>query len=120
MWRPVDDLTFNISYMPQTTVNARATYRLVGTVFIYGGFESLQETYLLAERENLKDRFMGFEKRLLTGVRWDAWDHASLDFSAGYAFDRYYGIGQNQIGNLQDQIDIAPGAFLSTFLRIRF
>jgi hypothetical protein len=34
---------------------ARATYRLVGKVFVYGGFESAQEAYLLADRENLSD-----------------------------------------------------------------
>ena len=60
MWRPVDDLTFNFSYMPLVTVNARATYRLVGKVFVYGGFESLQEAYLLADRED--------DKRPLHGI----------------------------------------------------
>jgi hypothetical protein len=120
MWRPVEDLTINLSYLPLTTVNARATYRLAGKVFVYSGFESLQEAYLLADRENAKDRFMGFEKRLLGGVRWDVWQHTTLDVNAGYAFDRYYGVGQNRIGNLHDQIDIAPGELLSTSLRVRF
>jgi hypothetical protein len=120
VWRPVEDLTINLSYLPLTTVNARATYRLAGKVFVYSGFESLQEAYLLADRENAKDRFMGFEKRLLGGVRWDVWQHTTLDVNAGYAFDRYYGVGQNRIGNLHDQIDIAPGEFLSTSLRVRF
>jgi hypothetical protein len=120
MWRPVEDLTINVSYIPILTVNARATYRLVGKVFIYGGFESLQEAYLLADRYNISDRFMGFEKRLLTGVRWELCQHTTLDVNGGYAFDRYYGVGRNQIGNLHDQIDIAPGAFLSGNLHVRF
>jgi hypothetical protein len=120
MWRPVEDLTISLSYMPLTTVNARATYRVVGKVFIYGGFESMQEAYLLADRENVGDRFMGFEKRLIGGLRWDVWRHAALDMNAGYAFNRYYGVGQNQIGNLHDQVNIAPGAFLSTNFNIRF
>jgi hypothetical protein len=120
MWRPAEDLVFSLSYMPIITVNARATYRLAGTVFLYGGFESAQESYLLADRENVDDRFMGFEKRLLAGVRWDVWRHAALEMSAGYAFDRYYGVGQNQIHNLQDQVNIAPGAFVSAKFQVRF
>jgi len=102
------------------TVKARATYRLVGKVFVYGGFESLQEAYLLADRENVSDRFMGFEKRLIGGVRWDVWERATLEASAGYAFDRYYGVGKNQIGNLHDQVDIAPGDFASVNFQILF
>ena len=43
-----------------------------------------------------------------------------LEFNAGYAFDRYYGIGQNQIDNLHEKIDIAPGAFIAPGLRARF
>ena len=120
VWRPLEDLTFNVSYMPLTTVTAKASYRVVGKVFVYGGFESAQEAYLLAGREDLSDRFMGYEKRLLGGVRWDAWEHATFDVSAGYAFDCYYGIGHNEVNNLQDQVDIAPGGFLSTSLRVRF
>jgi hypothetical protein len=93
---------------------------VVGRVFIFGGFEWAQEAYLLADRENLSDRFLGYEKRLIGGVRCDVWQHATLEVNAGYAFDRFYGIGQNQITNLHDEVNVAPGAFLSTNLRIRF
>ena len=30
-----------------------------------------------------------------------------LDASGGYAFDRYYGVGQNQTGNFHDRVDVA-------------
>jgi hypothetical protein len=119
-WRPTEDLTINASYLPLLTVNARATYRLVGKVFVYGGFESLQEAYFLADREDASDRFMGFEKRLLCGVRWEVWQHAALEANGGYAFDRYYGTGHNQIGDLRDRVDIAPGAFVSSSFHIGF
>jgi hypothetical protein len=120
LWRPLEDLTINVSYLPVTTVNVRATYRLVDNLFVFAGFESLQEAYFLADREYIKDRFMGFEKRLVGGVRWDVWRHATLEASAGYAFDRYYGVGQNWIRNLHDQVDIAPGPFVAASVRIRF
>ncbi len=120
-WRATDALTFDVSYMPLVTVNAMATYKFNDQLSLYGGFQSLQEGYLLADRENTNDRFMGFEKRLIAGVRWAFYRHATLDLSGGYSFDRYYGIGQNQIGgNLSDQVNIDPGPFASMSFQYRF
>lgn len=118
-WRPLNDLMFNVSYMPLVTVNARATYRVFDKLFVFGGFESCQEAYLLADREDLSDRFLGFDKRLLVGVRSDVW-RAVVELGAGYSFDRYYGIGQNRVKNLHDEITIDPAAFLLANLRLRF
>jgi hypothetical protein len=120
MWRPVEDLTINAMYVPFANVNARVTYRPADRLFIFGGFQWAQEAYLLADRAELNDRFLGYEKRLIGGIRWDIWQHAALEINSGYAFDRYYGIGQNQIGNLTDRVDIAPGVFVGANFRIRF
>jgi len=118
-WLPTEALTINFSYLPITNVNARATYALTPTWNIYGGFEWLYEAYFLADRADTQDRFMGFEKRLIGGLRWDFGPHTSLDLNAGYAFDRYYGEGDDQIGNLHDRVDIGSGAFLGASLLIR-
>jgi hypothetical protein len=120
MWKPVEDLTLTFSYIPITNVNARATYRVMNAVNVYGGFEWLNEAYFLADRAEQRDRFLAFEKRLISGVRWDIWTHAALDLNAGYAFDRYYGEGQNQISNLHDRVDISPGAFLGANLLVKW
>lgn len=120
MWRPVEDLTLTFSYIPIVNVNAHATYQLTKGLKIYTGFEWLNEAYFLADRADRKDRFLAFEKRLISGVRWDFWTHATLELNAGYAFDRYYGEGQNQISNLQDRVNIAPGAFVGANLLVRW
>jgi hypothetical protein len=120
MWRPVEDLTLNVSYFPLTNARALATYRLANPVRVYGGYEFLNEAYFLADRVNTQDRFFGFEQRLLGGVRWDVWRHAVLDLNAGYAFDRHYGEGRNEGSSLHDRVDIASGAFLGANLRIRY
>jgi hypothetical protein len=121
MWRPTDDFTFNVSYVPLITINARATYQVAERIVAYSGFVSLQEAYLLADRENVDDRFIEFEKRVLAGMRLDLWEHATLDISSGYAFDRYFGIGQNQIGgSLDDQVNIAPCVFLAATFEVGF
>lgn len=119
-WKPNEDWTFNLSYIPVTNVNARATYRIAESLFTYGGFEWLYEAYFLADREVRNDRFIAFEKRLIGGLRWDITSKASFDINAGYAFDREYGIGQNQLGNLSDQVSISSGAFLGTQFRVRY
>lgn len=121
-WLPYENLTVSVMYMPIVNVNFRTSYRLTETVSLYGGFESLQEAYFLAAREQLADRFMGFEKRIFGGMQYSLWKHGALDFCGGYAFDRYYGVGQNQIGgsSLRDRIDIGSGAFVMTNLQVRF
>jgi hypothetical protein len=119
-WRPRADLTVTASYVPLAIVNARVTWRAVDGVFLYAGFESLHEAYYLADRQDRDDRFMGFERRLVGGVRWNLGRRAALDLNGGYAFDRYFGVGENQFRDLRDQIDIDPGPFISTSLRLRF
>lgn len=121
-WLPYENLTVSVMYMPIVNVNFRTSYRLTETVCLSGGFESLQEAYFLAAREQLADRFMGFEKRIFGGMQYSLWKHGSLDLCGGYAFDRYYGVGQNQIGGsgLRDRIDIGSGAFVMTNLQVRF
>lgn len=120
MWKPVEDLTLTCSYIPVTNVNARATYRVNSGLNVYGGFEWLYEAYFLADRAQRRDRFLAFEKRLIGGVRWDFWTHAALDLNAGYAFDRYYGEGQNQISNLHDKVDVSPGPFAGANLLFKW
>lgn len=120
MWQPVEDLTVTFFYVPVTNVNARATYQLMHGLNVYTGFEWLNEAYFLADRVEQKERFLAFEKRLICGVRWDLWTCAALDLNAGYAFDRYYGEGQNQISNLHDRVDVSPGAFVGANLLVKW
>ena len=120
-WRPTERWVIELSYLPVLSVNAKANFLWTETVTIYGGFESFQETYLLADRANNDDRFVGFEQRVISGVRWAAWSKASLDCHAGYAFERYFGTGQNQIGGgLDDRVDLPSGAFLGANFILRF
>jgi len=119
-WRPIEGLALTASYIPITNVNARATYQLFQGLSVYSGFEWLNEAYFLADRTEEKERFLAFEKRLVTGVQWDIWTHAALDINAGYAFDRYYGQGENQISDLEDRVNIRAGAFLGANLLLRW
>jgi hypothetical protein len=119
-WRPTEDWMVNLTYIPLTNVNAKINYRATESVSLYGGYEFFNESYFLVDRAEKKDRFMGFEQRLVGGVRWQVAKNSTLDFNAGYAFDRYFGEGQNQGSSLHDRVDIASGAFLGLAYRMGF
>lgn len=119
-WQPTDDLTVNLSYVPLLNVNARLTYRLSPRVQVYGGYEFLNESYLLADRTDVLDRFFAFEQRVVTGLRWEVGAHGTLELNGGYSFGRTYGEGQNQLGSLSDRVNVDPGPFLGFSCRFRF
>jgi hypothetical protein len=119
-WTPVEDLELQFAYIPVTNVNARATYRVADGVKLYGGFQWLNEAYFLADRAERKERFLAFEKRLVAGLRWDIGTHLALDLNGGYAFDRFYGEGESQFSDLDDRVDIRPGAFLEAGLLLNW
>ncbi len=119
-WRPADDWAFTFLYVPVINVTSQVSYRVADGVSVYGGFEWLNEAYFLAGRADRRDRFLAFEKRLITGVRWGVCRYAALDLNAGYAFDRYYGEGQSQLGDLSDRVDVASGAFLGANVTVKW
>lgn len=119
-WRPTDDWTFNLSYVPLTNVNARLTKKATEKLTVYTGYENITETYFLADRQEVNDRFFGFEQRLITGVQWDLWRHLTLDLNTGYSFGRYFGEGANQGATLHDIVNVGASVFLGMNLRAKF
>lgn len=120
MWRPMEELIVNISYTPIVNANGRIIYRVTKQLNIYTGFDWVNEAYYLTDLPS-KDRFMGYEKRLISGVRWNFWSHGSVDINGGYAFDRYYGEGTGSASsNLTNRVDLPPGGFVGTNLMFRW
>ncbi len=68
LYRPCEDLTLDFSYMLLRTVHARATYRLCRPVRVYVGYDWENESYFLADRVDLNDRFFYYDQRLTAGV----------------------------------------------------
>jgi hypothetical protein len=119
-WQPTDDWTLNLSYMPLYNINARLTYQMAPRIWLYGGYEFLNESYLLADRTNTTDRFFSLEQRLVTGLRWHVGTMGALELNGGYSFGRSYGEGESQWSRLQDRLDVRPGPFLGIHFRIRY
>jgi hypothetical protein len=120
MWRPIEDLTLDLSYMLVRTVHARATYRLCKPARVYVAFDWSNEAYFLADRPNENDRFFYYDKRLSAGVLLNLCPAAWVDLSAGYVFDRFYFEGRSYNDRNFDRIDVGNGPFLAVRLGVRF
>ena len=111
MWRPLEDLQIDLSYMLLTTVHAKATYRVCQSVRVYTGFDWQGESYFLADRPVEKDRFFYYDMRLSNGAIWNLSRSVALDFSAGYVFNRYYFEGQNFSDNNFNRVNVGNGPY---------
>jgi hypothetical protein len=119
-WRPIEKLRFDASYLPVQRVRAYATWELTETVELFGGFDWINESYLLWDRRNDDDFFNLLEKRLPLGVRWYVTDSWIFDASAGYVFDRVFFSGPDILDQSSNRVAVAPGAFAMLRLLYRF
>lgn len=119
-WQPTEAVSVNLSYVPLLNIVARVNYQLVPRARLYGGYEYLNESYFLADRSNDRDRFFVLEQRLIAGLQWDVWTHATVEVNGGYSFGREYGQGVSQWGTLRDRVDVEPGPFAGFSCRLRF
>jgi hypothetical protein len=119
-WRPMDDLSLDLSYMLLTTVHARATYRLSDSIRLYGGFNWINQGYHLSADGESTNRFFYYEKNLTAGIHWTFTRQLSFDLASGYAFDRYYSEGHALGGDSGQRVDIESGPFLSGQVAVRW
>jgi hypothetical protein len=119
-WRPLNDLSLDISYMLLTTVHARATYRLTESLRVYCGFNWINQGYRLNADGDSTNRFFYYEQNLTAGGRWTVTQHVAFDLASGYAFDRYYSEGRALGGGSGQRVDIASSPFLSGQFSVRW
>jgi hypothetical protein len=112
IYRPIEDLTLDFSYMLVRTVHARATYRITNALRAHAGFDWTNESYFLADRPDTRDRFFYYDKRVTAGLQYFFNKNVGLDLFAGYTFDRFYFQGILYSDNSQDRIDVGAGPFL--------
>jgi hypothetical protein len=121
MWRPVEDLTLDLSYMLLTTFHARATYRLCRSIRFYVAYATENEAYLLADRVDVNDRFFNVDQRVTAGAQVNISPRAALDLSSGYVFDHHFFEGKNITnGTNFNRVDVGDGTFVSLQFRIRW
>jgi hypothetical protein len=111
-YRPSDRWTFEASYMPIHTINARALYKLSDRLRLVGGYSWSNEAYSLYDRTNDNDRFFLYDQRVSLGIetRLNSW--LTADLTGGYAFGRYSYVGAQWDSTQYDRVDIANGPFM--------
>jgi hypothetical protein len=119
-YRPTDDLTLSLSYALLTTVHARATYRLTAPLRIYAAFDWDNENYFRVGREDVHDRFFYYEKRASVGMQYTLGPRANLDFSGGWAFDRFYFEGRSLSDDDNNRVDVDAGPYVSLKLLFHY
>jgi hypothetical protein len=119
-YRPTDELTLELSYMLLRTVHARATYRFCPAVAVFGGYDWEDEGYFLADRPDTNDRFYYYDMRLSGGLQIFFGHGATLDFSGGYVFDRFYFEGRSFSNNGFNRVDVGNGPYANVRFAIRF
>jgi hypothetical protein len=120
VWRPVEDVVLEASYMPLTNVKAKAAWHLWGGVSLYVGYDLGNEEYFLADRPDVRERFFYYDQRVSGGMRLQFGPHCALDLSGGYAFDRFYFEGDSYSDRNTNRIDIGDTPFLALSLEMRF
>jgi hypothetical protein len=120
MYRPIDELTLDFSYMLLTTIHARATYRICPQLRAYLGFDWSNESWFIVPRPDDKDRLFYYEKRLSVGAQTNLGRTFLLDLSTGWVFDRYYFEGQHQSDSGFNRVNVNDAPLLSFQAQLRW
>lgn len=122
LWRPTEDLRFEMSYLPVTNVRARMTYKVMQQIEVYGSAEWANDSFFLADRTDRRERFFIDEKRLELGVTVRPAGRWLIQAAGGYAFDRE--LFRTQDGffdrNDVDRIRVGGTAYLQFRVGIEF
>jgi hypothetical protein len=118
-WEPVDRLTLDLAYILPRRLKAEVGYRILEPVKLYAGYVWDNERFLRHNRRDNDDRIFYFEQRVFGGVRWDIIDNLYLDFSGGFAFDRFFFEGEDYTDRGQNRIDVNDSPYLMLRVGVR-
>ena len=108
-YRPTETLTVTASYRPLNNVQVLVRQSLGEAWSIYGAYQTVNETFLLAGRLEDRERTYLFDQRLTLGVQRELGRGWSLDLSAAYVFDRQVFQAERFSGSRRDELVIDPG-----------
>ncbi|MHB8861529.1 MAG: hypothetical protein ACYC6N_03930 [Pirellulaceae bacterium] len=108
-YRPTETLTVTASYRPLNNVQVLVRQSLGEAWSIYGSYGTVNETFLLADRLEDRERTYLFDQRLTLGVQRELGGGWSLDLSAAYVFDRQIFQAEKFSGSRRDELAIDSG-----------
>ena len=120
LYRPTEDLSFSLVWLPITNVRARATYRVLPSVRVYLAYEAANDSYYLADRTDNQDRLSEYDQRVSAGLQYSPAPWFSADLFAGYSFDRYFFMGHGYSSRNGDRFDLSDVPFFGAQATIRW
>ena len=115
-YRPTEQYVLALSYVPLTNFSARAARTFDSGWSLYSAYQIYNETYLLADRVETRERFYVFDQRVSVGLERPLKFGFSLDCAALYMFDRQLFQGVNFSSSRQDVLRFDPGVGLNALL----
>ena len=83
----------------------------------YIGYEQSPDMFLRHDRDNRRDRFFWFERKLAAGVEGGLSRQIRYDLSGGWAFDREFFEAKNYTEKKKNQFHVENGYFIGLNLR---
>lgn len=108
-YHPTDSLEITANYLPINQVQLLARQTLSESLCLYGGYRTVNETFLLADRENDRERTYLFDQRILLGLQQELPRGWNLDLSVAHVFDRQFFQAEKFSGTRRDELMIESG-----------
>lgn len=119
-YQPTCDLSFDFNWMPVRNFNVQGNYRLTDALSLFSRFRWSNESWFLADRVEDRDRLFYYEMSVVGGVRYQLMEKLFAEVSGGYAFDRFFFIGQQFSDQNQNRIGLGAGLVINAGLSLRF
>jgi len=87
-WKPTEDWSAGMSLFGPRRFSLEVARRVVGPVRVYAGFDRVQDEWLRANRDDVKNRLVNYYSKWAVGVRSPLVGSFSVDLSGGREFNR--------------------------------
>jgi hypothetical protein len=120
MYRPIDRLTLEASYMPIHTIHAKAKYKITDWLFAFAAYDWANDSYALADRIDINQRFFMYDQRLAAGLESRMGEHCFIELASGLVFDRYSFEGKQWDTTQFNRVSFGSGPFVTLQAGLKF
>ena len=119
-WQPTKQSSLLATYIPARNINVRAGYEIAQPIEVYTGFSWENRSYFRANRQDDDNRVEFYSKKVTGGIAWEVNESFTVDFRAGYAFDRFVFEGEDYEDRNRDRIEFSDGPFYGVRGKVKF
>jgi hypothetical protein len=120
MYRPIDRLTLEASYMPIHTIHAKAKYKMADWLSAFAAYDWANDSYALADRTDINQRFYMYDQRLAAGLETNLGEHCFVELAGGLVFDRYSFEGKQWDSTQFNRVSFGSGPFVGLQTGLKF